>query len=329
MEATGGTIYNIGSYRYHVFLSTDNFVVTEDGQYDILVIGPGSEGFYGGGGAGGYRKKIDIYLPLGIYVVALNYSDSVFDSSGFVSVYLANRGGHGQISDGNGTAGGSGGGAASFGHIGGIGNIGGFTPPEGNDGGDSVDNAEGGGGGFSEEGHPGVGFTGGDGGDGVSDPFLLDIFVSGWCCGGGGGAGHPYNGEGGRGSGKDCYGGGGTYGIDDGDGGVGIVVIRYLTTPENPITPEGTYGEGNHPDGFYNEGDEFRYAPGHEDPEGTALWDMTNSFGHPPITPTHFPGCGYWWKVDGVASGPTRSSVPYSNTSKKWLANKGNGSWEL
>ena len=87
-----------------------------------------------------------------------------------------------------------------------------------------------------------------------------------------------------------------------------------------------------YPEGGYNEGNTFALAPG-DDKEGyvgTAVWpnvefDMRND----PITPTHSPGCGYFWKVPGRSDGPTNEPAKYVNKNNLWLGNKGNGPWEL
>ena len=55
--ATGGTTNTSGSnYKYHKFTSPGNFVVTMEGNVDILLVGGGGGGtgsHYGGGGGGG------------------------------------------------------------------------------------------------------------------------------------------------------------------------------------------------------------------------------------------------------------------------------------
>ena len=54
--ATGGTVTDVGGYRIHTFNSGANFVVTQGGEVDYLVVGGGGGGGRdagGGGGAGG------------------------------------------------------------------------------------------------------------------------------------------------------------------------------------------------------------------------------------------------------------------------------------
>ena len=70
ISATGGTIINCGSFRTHVFTSSDNFVVNSlsvlpaNNKVDYLVIGGGGGGgtacAAGGGGAGGFRLSNEL-----------------------------------------------------------------------------------------------------------------------------------------------------------------------------------------------------------------------------------------------------------------------------
>ena len=61
VAASGGTLTTAGDYKTHVFTSTDNFVVTggqgPDAEVDYLVVAGGGSagGYYGAGGAGGFR----------------------------------------------------------------------------------------------------------------------------------------------------------------------------------------------------------------------------------------------------------------------------------
>ena len=61
IEATGGTITEVGAYRYHTFTSSGNFVVSAVGEdantLEYLVVASGGGGHrFGGGGAGGMRN---------------------------------------------------------------------------------------------------------------------------------------------------------------------------------------------------------------------------------------------------------------------------------
>jgi hypothetical protein len=59
VEATGGTVYTSGQYKYHAFTTTgtSTFTVTNGGEVDIFAVagGGGGGGSFsgGGGGAGG------------------------------------------------------------------------------------------------------------------------------------------------------------------------------------------------------------------------------------------------------------------------------------
>ena len=75
---------------------------------------------------------------------------------------------------------------------------------------------------------------------------------------------------------------------------------------------------------MYNEGSHITYAPG--DLGGSAVWNMDDQpVGAAPITPTHAPGCGYWWEVPGGAAGPaTPPLVSNVLTKQKLFYNEGN-----
>jgi hypothetical protein len=74
------------------------------------------------------------------------------------------------------------------------------------------------------------------------------------------------------------------------------------------------------PTGFYNEGDHFAYAPG--DSGGTAVW-REPSASSTPVTTTHQPGCGYWFKETGtVYGGEVGPWVPW-NVDQKVEFNEG------
>jgi hypothetical protein len=135
MAATGGTEYTPGNgYKYHKFISNANFVVTEAGICDILVVAGGGSGgnYYGaGGGAGGVAYGLDVPLPSATHPVVVGAGGAAVGSTGIglvgnnttvgapgVSIagqpdYILAKGGgaggHG-YSTANGGAGGSGGG---------------------------------------------------------------------------------------------------------------------------------------------------------------------------------------------------------------------------
>ena len=57
VEATGGTTYTSGDFKYHKFTSSANFVVTIGGSVEYFLVAGGGAGggryLGGGGGAGG------------------------------------------------------------------------------------------------------------------------------------------------------------------------------------------------------------------------------------------------------------------------------------
>ena len=58
ITATGGTIVQSGGYKYHTFTSSGNFVVTDGGGIEVLLVAGGAGGGAGGGdsGWGGYTS---------------------------------------------------------------------------------------------------------------------------------------------------------------------------------------------------------------------------------------------------------------------------------
>ena len=74
------------------------------------------------------------------------------------------------------------------------------------------------------------------------------------------------------------------------------------------------------PIGQYNEGDHMAYAPG--DSGGTAVW-REPSASSTPVTTTHQPGCGYWFKEVGtIYGGEVGPWVPW-NVDQKVEFNEG------
>ncbi len=74
--ATGGDIANGitpgNGYKYHTFGSPGDFVVTQGGVVDFLVVGGGGAGVgYGGGGAGGCVYGVDQPVPSGTHAIVV------------------------------------------------------------------------------------------------------------------------------------------------------------------------------------------------------------------------------------------------------------------
>jgi PKD repeat protein len=220
---------------------------------DYLVVGGGGGGsgryYGGGGGAGGFRANatgtpfavsgaVTVIVGKGgtghLAANGTNGGNSVFDT-----IVAVGGGGGGWVVGSNG---GSGGGAGK-GVAGSSEGIPGIADPvgQGNDGGDDAGSgAGGGGGGAGSVGAIGVGNTGGNGGAGLLSS--INGTSSGYAGGGGGdggaAAGTATDGGGAGGidsgaqSGVPNTGGGGGGCRDNvvGDGGSGIVIIKYLTT---------------------------------------------------------------------------------------------------
>jgi hypothetical protein len=166
--ATGGTITDIGNYRYHAFTSTgtSTFTVSNIGTsnlMDVLVVAGGGSGIQTGGGAGGVVLHQNRTMTVRTYTVTVgaggiqsNGQNSVFDN-----ITALGGGASGISNDTRGSDGGSGGGAGR--DRGSIGlrtqfNSGGGTG-YGNNGGNASQTGWGGGGGGG-----GAGGVGGNGG---------------------------------------------------------------------------------------------------------------------------------------------------------------------
>lgn len=242
-------------------------VLTSGGQFDVLVVAGGGSGARsagssaggGGGGAGGLILRTDHYLAPGNQAINVGLGGIANPSNGdndgrsgenTVAFSLtAIGGGGGGARSSTGLNGGSGGGGGSRGGTGGNG-----TTNQGNNGGDgdpvgNGQNGAGGGGGFSQAGTNGImNDKGGDGGNGYNGSSIFGTAVgeSGWFSGGGGGgisgsntAGAPGLGGGGLGgvgntegqNAIDNTGGGGggspRSGYGAGDGGSGVVIVRW------------------------------------------------------------------------------------------------------
>lgn len=256
IAASGGTETTVGTYKYHTFASSGTLTVTNGGTAEYLVVGGGAGGASfagGGGGAGGWRTG-SMTIGTGAYPITVgvggtgaagnkapggNGGDSIFSSitspggggGGGGDVDNTNRNGQ------NGGCGGGGGcrhtyssqstgGTGSYGGNGGRGNALGYSGGGGGganaNGVDAPTSNNGGNGGAGKEWPSGSGTyrAGGGGGAGNS--------VAGSGGNGGGGAGERNGGAvAGNGSANTGGGGGGGYGQKAGDGGSGIVIIRY------------------------------------------------------------------------------------------------------
>ena len=258
--ATGGNIVaNDGTYWYHAFLTSGNFVPQTALTCDTLVIAGGGAGggstgdAGGGGGAGGYRLLTNqATASLTNYLVTIGAGGTGVSNSrgtsgtnssivgGLLSISSTGGGGGGGSITINGANGGSGGGGGSgTPGVKGTGNAGGYSPVEGYDGA----NAYGGGGGASAA---ATGASGANGSNSASTwATATNTGVSGYYAGGGSagtGSGSSLGG-GGRGeapvqAGNNAAGiintgsgGGATWknsGAGTGSaGGSGIVIIRY------------------------------------------------------------------------------------------------------
>tara|TARA_R110000782_G_scaffold23909_1_gene62152 strand:+ start:67 stop:996 length:930 start_codon:yes stop_codon:yes gene_type:complete len=184
IEATGGTIEEIGDYRVHTFTSSGTFEVQSiDGALpspakaaDYIVVAGGGAGGYsygGGGGAGGFREAhVDAIsgtytasplatsasMPIAVTSYPITVGAGAAQSglyqngqnggtSTFSTISASGGGGGGGTGQGTGNPGGSGGGGGKQTGAGnGSGNTGGYSPPEGNPGGPGSPNSGGGGG---------------------------------------------------------------------------------------------------------------------------------------------------------------------------------------
>ena len=267
-KASGGSIYNDGTYWYHAFRSSGTFTPQTSLSCDVLVIagGGGGGGFSkgGGGGAGGVSYLASSSLS------AISYSCTVGgggagganaskgasgSNSVFNSITSNGGGGAGVEGDVNGITGGSGGAGARTGTAGSAnqGNTGGATGygnagAAGTEGtGSPATYGGGGGGGAGAAGSAALNGVGGTGGAGLNTwsswASATSTGVSGYYAGGGGGqvytvstAASGAGGAGGGGAGGNwngsVYGGGvsGTTNTGSGGGG-GAPGSSYGGTP--------------------------------------------------------------------------------------------------
>jgi hypothetical protein len=241
VKATGGTVTTYGSYTLHTFTTTGNstFTALTDLTVDVLVVGGGGSGGTvsnrgskgGGGGGGQVIYSLNKPITSSTYNVSVGRGGTDIDTALQSSVFdiISNPGNDPLFNF-------SKGGMSGSGNNGGNGNENGYI--------------SGGGGGDSENGYSFSGSDPGNGGAGT----MCDITGAQVYYGGGGGGtsqfvgGNGGNGGGGRGtylSGDNWIkgnaipntgggGGGGNGGStlgptrDPGNGGSGIVIIRYL-----------------------------------------------------------------------------------------------------
>jgi hypothetical protein len=281
VRAAGGTVYDVDvegtTYRVHVFTATGNstFTVTRPGTVEYLIVaggGPGGAGNQneggGGGGAGGLLTGTTTVSPQN-YTITVGAggpgttSTSVNSTNGQNSLALGltaiGGGAGGSCSAASGNLGGSGGGGGGCGS----GKPGGSgTAGQGNNGGrgqwtgdatnpENGNNGNGGGGGgagsagdsgFLRGGFStGVGSIGGRGRGIVSNISGYSLM---YAEGGNGGAGRsshiganatPNTGNGGGGSAS---------GLLSGEGGSGIVIIRYPLQSEPDVAAPKAAGDG-------------------------------------------------------------------------------------
>ncbi len=262
-KASGGVITTSGAYTIHTFLQSGGFIPNENLTVDYLVVAGGGGGgfeYSGGGGAGGYRTSIGgtaLSLTAGLTYPAIvgaggtapsgGPAYSVNSTSGSNSVFSTitssggGRAGSRTIAI-NASSGGSGGGGGNDG-TGGAGNAGGYTPVEGYAGANSPSSSTGGGGGGAS-----AAGSARNGGNGLSNSITgTSVTYAGGGGGGNGGGTGGFGGTGGGGNGgsggsgsgvagtANTGGGGGGAGewtgpsLSGGNGGSGIVIVRYLT----------------------------------------------------------------------------------------------------
>tara|TARA_R110000824_G_scaffold256445_2_gene445483 strand:- start:397 stop:1248 length:852 start_codon:yes stop_codon:yes gene_type:complete len=257
--ATGGSVDAgeiDGNYKYHIFNSNGNFIVSSPGKdpdnvVEYLVIGAGGNSATyasGGGGAGAYRTATGHVVTAQNYSITVGSGSSIFDTiTSAKGAYGANTNGPASIlnsatASGAGRYGGAGTGA------------GGTSGAYGNDGGAQTQHSggypSGGGGGAGGAGQDNQGnMQAGAGGAGLASSITGESIIR---AGGGGGGGNFYSatsntggGAGGSGGGGDgdsngtgengaantgggAGGGSGTSAGSSGTtGGTGVVILRY------------------------------------------------------------------------------------------------------
>ena len=256
-KATGGIVSSDGTYNYHMFPFSGTFTPTTAISADVLVIAGGGGGAAltgrGAGGAGGLLYHSSQSLTATGYTVTVGAGGTADNSGGnsqFGSLTASVGGGYGAGSaarGSNGGAGGSGGGS-NFAGTGGT-----ATSGQGNAGGGSTSSPNyggGGGGGAGAVGGTGTTSNGGAGGNGINTYLSFATATqtganNGYYAAGGGAgiysggtAGQGGLGGGGNGSANTAVGtnaitntgsggGGGSQSYNGGNGGSGLVIIRY------------------------------------------------------------------------------------------------------
>ena len=268
INATGGTVTYDSGYRIHTFTTSDTFIVIGSGEIEYLIVAGGGGGGgrdIGGGGGAGEVKMGNTMINPGSYSVIVGAGGAgLTDSSvaystankGNVSSFnsiLCDGGGAGRTYNRDGGVyinGGSGGGGSGRPN----------NYPDRTSGGTTTGTGQGNNGGSGEAQTPATYGGGGGGGAGQTGRpanlgrhggYGVASSISGTSthyAGGGGGAGHRSSGnrsegDGGLGGGgyagntsdrhgTNGLGGGGgasrNTGLTGGDGGDGIVIIRYL-----------------------------------------------------------------------------------------------------
>lgn len=235
--ATGGIVSIDGNDKIHTFNSSGTLTVTSGGVFQVLIVAGGGKGgatasasHWSGGGGGGGVLLCNTYLSPGSYTVTVGSGGTVATPNGgnsSLASLVAVGGGKGGDSGSGSTTGGSGGGGfawVSGNSAGSASTQSGATDctPYGNSGANGQTNVISGGGGGA-----GGAASGSTGGAGLSSAISGSTVSYGV---GGGGAtsgtapldGSANTGNGGRGS--------GTSGVVGGDGGSGVVIVRYYAT---------------------------------------------------------------------------------------------------
>jgi len=246
VSATGGTITTDGAYTIHTFTEDGTFVAASSLSCDVLMVGGGGGAGKSGGGAGGLISLSGVSLSgtLPVVIGAGGAGSSGTASPGGDTTFnslTAVGGGEGTANAvGAAGAGGSGGGGEASSTTTSVGGVG--TPGQGYDGGTNGGSTgspyvTGGGGGAGGAGGNGSGSTSGAGGAGVQSSISGSAlwyavggagasFLAGGTDGAAGNSGGAVNGGNGVHRG---FGGAGLANGTGGNGGPGIVVIRYLT----------------------------------------------------------------------------------------------------
>ena len=252
--ATGGTITTVGDYKVHTFTSSSSFNVSQIGNTDatveyLVIAGGGGGTQYGAGGAGGYRTASGHTVSVQNYTITVgaggNGAGGVGQASdGTNSVFssITSTAGGGGAANTTGRAGGSGGGGgdgtnaggagtSGQGHAGGKGWIGsgtaggggGGASAAGGDGGASASHQAGGAGSASSI--TGSSVTRGGGGGGRLNNGGTTVYPGG--AGGGGNGVHNSTGATPNASVNTGGGAGARTGANGGQGGSGVVIVRY------------------------------------------------------------------------------------------------------